>query len=729
MIFGQSKKTKRNMRQSFTGSKSSGRLAAVFAGLGAKSGKVDWGRVFMLLVAFSLLLVWLLLWSRFYVLQVVQGPEYANRAERQHKTGEVHVGRRGSILDRNGNVLAGSIESYSLSARPSEIEDLKAVTAFLARTLGQPESKLSATLKGKKGFVWVQRKISDRDAKLIAESGLPGLYLQKEQERVYPYKHLAGQLIGFVGLDNKGLDGLEAVFDNRLSGREVRQIVDRDARGGRMYRDGRQEIDELAGQDVQLTIDAQIQFFAENAIAKTVQENEAAWGGCLIVDVKSGDILAWAHYPFFNPNVYNQHSATDRRNKLAMDALEQGSTIKSFTVAAALQEHKITAQTVYNCENGKWTLRGKVIRDTRPHKELTVEQILRYSSNIGVGKIGLDMGAKTYGGYLQKLGFGTRTGLPLMGENPGIMRNPAKWPDTDLASSAFGQSFSATTLQMAQAYLCLANYGEKKPLQIVRNADLRQQPFAGETRVFSAETSAEVLRMLRSVVHEDDGGGRFARIPGMEVGGKTGTAQKAENGIYGEKRTASFAGFAPAQNPEVLVLVVVDEPLKNQYGASVAAPVFKQVTMETLAYAGRLPDPASAAITGLAAGNASTFDPTQYAQMKARQDAALKNRSASPVPGGSQGVGHNGTREVKGRLAQPGSLQADMPVVPDVRGMSMRQAIEIFAINGIMPQIQGQGEVVENQTPLPGSPWPAHGFNQQGAEAPQIVLWLKESAI
>lgn len=718
-------KKSRNVRQRAP-RKASGARSGQASGDASRFASADWGRFFMVLVGLSFFLLWCLLWSRFYVLQIVEGPEFAARAERQHRAGEVYTGLRGAILDRNGNVLAGSIESYSLSARPGEIVDLPATLAFLSKTLSIPQSKLSSSIKGKKGFVWVQRKISDRKARAIADAGIFGLYLQKEHERIYPYKHLAGQLLGFVGVDNNGLEGLEAAFDDRLSGRELRRIVQRDARGGRIYLEGRSEVDEIGGQNLTLTIDAQVQFFAESAVARAVQENDAAWGGCMVVDVKNGDVLAWAQYPFFNPNSYSKFSAGDRRNRLAQDALEQGSTIKPFAVAAALDEKIVTTETLFNCENGRWQFRGKTIRDTRPQKELTVAQILRYSSNIGMGKIGLMMGGSTYGRYLEALGFGKRVGIGLAGENPGILRDSGKWPEVDLVSASFGQSFSATTLQMAQAYLCLANNGVKKSLNLFMDGDVRSAKNSEDERVFSAETSAEMLRLLKSVVHEDDGGGRFARIPGMEVGGKTGTAQKAENGVYGNKRTASFVGLAPAEQPTFLVLVVVDEPLKKQYGSAVAVPVFRDVTVETLAYVGVLPDPSQATLAGLSPDSATTFDPTQYAQDQARHDAQARARGAGSAPqGGGELVGSREVRVSIDTQALDGNAINPMRLVPDVRGMSMRQAIEVFAINGVMPSIVGQGDIVERQSPSPGTPWP-QGLSQYGGN--ECTLWLKEQA-
>lgn len=702
---------------------------------GATGTPRDWGKVALKVVAFGLLATWGVLWSRFFVLQLIEGPEYAARARGQHVTAETIHGRRGSILDRNGNVLATTIESYSLSARPSEIDDLRGTCDFLAKVLNTSSEKLQRSLQNKRGFAWVARQISDRDAKIILTADLPGLYLHKEYERVYPYKHLAGQLLGFVGIDNKGLDGLEAAFEERLSGQELRKIVQRDGRGARLYLDGREEADELSGQDLRLSIDVQIQYFAEAALARTVRENDAAWGGCLVVDVPSGDILAWAQYPFFNPNAYNKHPEGVRRNRLALDALEQGSTVKPFVVAAGLQEKKINREQIFFCENGKWQIYKHVVKDTRPHGNLNVEQILRYSSNIGAGKIGLELGAPTYGGYLQSLGFGRRTGLPLLAESPGILRSPAKWPENDLIASSFGQSFSATGLQMAQAYLVLAGGGRERPLQLVMDRATRRQTEGRQ--IFRPEVNAEVLSMLKSVVQSDDGGGRQARIAGLEIGGKTGTAQKADKGIYGEKRTASFVGMVPAEKPRYLVLVIVDEPQKSVYGSSVAAPAFREVVRDTLAYNSLSPEEAASMFADGSRGSdvsgdafdILSLDLASYAQARARLDAESKTAArlgrtagGGPAPAGNVAPGSSLRLPVESS-AEPKTDLAE--VVPDVRGMSVRGAVELFAHKGIMPVLKGQGGTVVRQSPPPGSAWPA----QAGQVEMEYILWLEENVL
>lgn len=679
-----------------------------------KRAPIDWSRFFTRTIGFCLLVVWLLLWSNFYRLQVIMGPEYSARAERQHNVFELVQGKRGSIFDRNGNVLASSVESSSIFARIPEIEDIPATAARLEAILGVPKDKIRKRLESATGFVWVERKVSDKVAAQVMQENIKGVHLQKEYARVYPYKHLAGQLLGFVNTDNVGIDGTEARFEKVLRGKELKRVVQRDARGNRIYTDGAAETANLSGSDIYLTLDVQVQYFAENAIYEAVTEYAARWGGCLVVDVESGDILAVAHYPFFNPNSYRSSSNFVRRNKLALDALEQGSTIKPFVVAAALQEHTIKPDTVFDCENGSWVLNGKVIRDTRPYKALTVEKILRYSSNIGSAKIGLGLGGKRYGSYLQRLGYGSRTGLPLIGESPGIMRDPARWPETDVASSAFGQSFSATGLQMAQAYLCLTNNGLKKPLQLIRKGAERLP--ASNDQIFSPEVANTTMEMLRLVVESSDGGGRRAKINGVESGGKTGTAQKAEKGSYGEKRVASFVGYAPADKPKYLVITIVDEPTKNQYGGMVAAPVFRNVVAQTLAYSGFMPDIDPAAAAELAP---LVADPARYAQMMAQMDAQAKSRKVLDrvgVAGISASADAELVRDVN--FASP-VLKAPEDAVPDVTGLLVRDAIDIFSRNGTVPLVKGRGSKVIKQLPQAGSPWPRANYAES-------VLWVED---
>lgn len=651
---------------------------------------VDWGRARLWAVGLVFAGLWILLWVRAGQIQVVRGPRYAEEARRAQIATEVATGRRGSILDRNGNVLAKSVESRSVAVRPGNIEDVDAAVKLLAATLELPAAKVKKAVTGKRPFAWVARKINPRAAEAIQQANVAGVYLLKEYERIYPFKHLAGQLVGFVDIDDNGIEGLEKAMNDRLSGQIKRRVLQRDASGRRLYSDGPDRLEDLAGEDATLTIDTQVQFFAESALFEGVEAFGARWAGCMVVDVPSGDILAWAEYPFFNPNRPGASTPFERRNKMAMDALEQGSTIKPFLMAAALQEKVITPETEYDCEKGRWKIRNIVIRDTAYHGVLPAKDILKVSSNIGVAKIGLELGVEKYHRYLSRLGFGSRTGLPLAGENEGIVHAPRQWSEVDLASASFGQSFSATITQMAQAYLTLANDGVKKNLRLLRSERNDAQDTPPE-RIFSHEVMREVREMMRSAVEDKGGTGWRARIKGLVVGGKTGTAQKASGSTYGEGRVASFVGMLPVEEPRYLVVVLFDEPVRNQYGGVVAAPIFKDVALKTMAYHGLLPESTPDMV--LAEFSREMLE-RETAANPTEQDVALPRAELVDV-------------------AKPTAKGA-----PDVVGMSVRKAVEAFARQGLVPVIQGEGVVVVRQVPEPGA------VLRGRAGKIECILWL-----
>ena len=671
--------------------------------------RVDWGKVRLWGVSIVFAGIWVLLWARAYQVQIIRGPRYAEEARRAHIATEVATGRRGSIIDRNGNVLAKSVEAKSVAVRPAAVKDKEAASRLLASSLEIPLAKAKQLVSGKKGFVWAARKISPRAAETIENAAIPGISLVREYERIYPFKYLAGQLLGFVNVDEKGIEGLELAFNDVLSGQQKRRVMQRDAAGRRLYSGSQAAMEDLTGEDVVLTIDTQVQYFAESALLESVEAFGARWAGCVVVDVPSGDILAWAEYPFFNPNKPGGASHFERRNKIAMDALEQGSTVKPFLMAAALQEKILTPESQYDCEKGRWKLHNVTIRDTSPREVLSARDVIKYSSNIGMAKIGLELGAAKYHTYLARLGFGSKTELPLAGENKGIMRPLKQWTEVDLASASFGQSFSATTLQMAQAYLCLANDGVRKNLRLVTSGENSQtkQP---EERIFSPEVMREVREMLRSVVEDKGGSGWRARIDGLIAGGKTGTAQKASGDAYGAGRSASFVGMLPVEQPRYLVLVMLDEPVKNQYGGVVAAPVFKNVAMKTMAYHGLLPE--STPATALA----------DFSREKTAREAvgepvtngqATENSGVAAVPE---------TRAELVNVAKGGKIAANAPLVV---GMGMRKAVETFARHGMVPEVKGSGNVVIRQEPEAGTLLPAPGAADASV---RCTLWLGESS-
>ncbi|MBQ9406163.1 MAG: PASTA domain-containing protein [Desulfovibrio sp.] len=666
---------------------------------------IDWERARLRVVVMIFSLLWAGLWGRAWYLQMIEGPRLADRARRQHMASELVTGRRGMIFDRNGKVLACSVEARSVYARPQEITDCRSAADKLASILGMNPQKIYAEISGKRRFVWLKRKVNDYTAKAVQQADIPGIGLSKEYDRVYPFKHMAGQLLGFVGMDDKGLEGIERSLDARLGCMPTRQIVQRDAMGRKFYlhEDGQGE---PVGEDLTLTIDIQMQFFVEEAVARTVREFDARWGGALVVDIASGDILAWAQYPFFNPNTYKEFSPIIYRNRLAADALEPGSTFKPFVMAAALQERKVSPTTLINCEGGKWEYKKVTIRDTSQQKMITAAKVLRYSSNIGMAKIGMMLGVQTFHKYLHALGFGQRTGVPVA-ESRGILRPPRAWSEADLMTTSFGQSISVTGLQMAQAYLILLNNGLYKPLRLLREDSAVSE---AHPRIFSATTTKAIVTMMHDVVAAKDGTGRRARVEGLDVGGKTGTAQKADHRsrTYGSKRLASFVGFFPVDKPRYFILVMVDEPTRNQYGGVVAAPVFQDVATRMVTYTGMLNE------THVA--NAEKDDSRESSSKKRQRGLKLAGmlipyQTDMPKPRilrAPEGM------NLPGHLAKAGSR------VPDVMGKTVRNAVELFARAGVVPELKGTGTRVVRQIPAPGTVWP------EERKSAEYILWLSE---
>ncbi len=681
----------------------------------------DDGSRFRINVLFVILCtVFLALWCRAGYLQLFQGEWLAEKARRQHVTKEFVTGRRGNILDREGNVLARSVESSSVYANPQEIKDPLLTANTLGPILGiNPQSIYDKLSKYRnKQFVYLRRQVDDYTVAGIKEAHLPGIALLKEYARVYPSKHMAGQLLGFVGDKEKGLEGLERSLDSRLScPARGEQLVLRDATGRRFYmrRDGESD---PHGEDVHLTIDGQLQLFAEESVAKAVRDAKAAWGGALIVDVPTGEILAWAQFPFFNPNAFAKATPAVYRNRLAQDALEPGSTFKPLVLASAMQQRLVGRDTPINCEGGRWQTKYTVLRDTSNRGIIPVCKVLRYSSNIGMAKIGLMMGSNTMYKYLHELGFGEYTSVPVS-QSKGILRDPKRWSEVDTMSISFGQGVSVTPLQMAQAYLTLLNNGVKKNLVLVREVDTP----AESKQVFSRNVTKEIRRMMYEVVNEKDGTGRRAAIEGVEVAGKTGTAQKADrrSGAYGSKRLASFVGFLPASNPKYLILVFIDEPQSTIWGGVIAAPVFREIALHSLAYSGELDEKRIAA---QAAGRQDSPVPQKGDGSRGYKTAGVSSPFEKKAAEKKKPVVMAELEEPESNaeaMRLPGHMAKPSATVPDVTGKTVRNAVELFARAGIMPELRGEGTRIVRQEPPPGTPWPD---DAPDGKKPSFILWL-----
>jgi stage V sporulation protein D (sporulation-specific penicillin-binding protein) len=550
-------------------------------------------------MAIALFLAW-----RLCDVQAVKGATYAREALLQRSDTVEVFARRGSILDRNGNVLVRSLPSESVYAVPREIVDPGATATKLERIFGKLDPATVAALHDRHlWFVWIARKVPHETAARVRSLGLIGVDLKEEDTglRIDTSGRLASTILGFVGTDENGLDGVEYSFDGVLRGQSGRVTLEADE-FGRPIPFGAERIVTPAqpGLDVELTIDPYLQFVAERALAKQVTEFHALDGTAIVMDPWSGEILAMANLPNFDPNRFWKYNDDQRRDRAVMDAYEPGSTYKLITAAAALESHKVTlksrfpahdrlevgGQTIHNAEDGFMAGTGG---------SETLEQIVEFSHNVGAAEVGLSIGAKTLYAMERKAGFGSPTGVGLPGENPGIVPPPSQWSGSSLATMSFGQGVSVTPLAMARYYCAIANGGLLMEPHIARAVYdqqgnlLRRFPPTVVRRVFSQRTAAELRTFLRAVVLHGTGD-PTAQIPGYATAGKTGTAQMVVDGLYRSGYyAASFIGMVPYPHARYLIYVKVERPIGSYYGSVVAAPAFAAIARAAMLHAGVLP--------------------------------------------------------------------------------------------------------------------------------------------
>jgi cell division protein FtsI (penicillin-binding protein 3) len=547
----------------------------------------------MLLVAGVFAGLFLLMLGRAVDLTVLQGSTLAELAARQHRQRIELLPHRGPVVDRNGEALALSVDVPSIYVRPRDFAAQAAHLPALAAALGLTVREVRDRLAGDQPFVWLKRQASPREAEAIERLGLRGVAWVAESRRFYPQHTLAAHVLGFVGIDSQGLEGLEHQFDRFLRGEPRYLEVDRDAHGREMYTRGLRTPPAQGGR-LELTLDARVQDVTERELAAGVAASRAVAGAAVVLDARTGEVLALANVPTYDPNEPRAgRGAAWRsriRNRAITDAYEPGSTFKAMLAAAAVAERVVSPDEMLYCEEGRYQLGGWPIRDAHPHGWLTFAEVIQFSSNIGAAKVAERLGQERFYEYLRTFGFGARTGIALPGETAGIMRPVEAWARIDLATHSFGQGISVTPLQMAVAFAAIANGGELVRPFVVRRivaADgrvvLRNRP-AVVRRVISPQAARTVTALLERVVHEPGGTGTRARLDGFTVAGKTGTAQKAKRDGrgYSAKRVGSFAGFAPADDPRIAVLVLIDEPRTSSYGGVVAAPVFRAIATAAL---------------------------------------------------------------------------------------------------------------------------------------------------
>lgn len=489
---------------------------------------------------------------------------------------EIHA-HRGMITDRHGEPLAVSTPVESVWASPGDVEITAAQTVRLAQIVGlspqEVKSKLSDTARE---FVYIKRQLPPEQAAKVVQLGIPGISLQREYRRYYPGGEVTSHLIGFTDVDDNGQEGIELELQAQLGGKAGSQQVIKDRRGF-IVEDVASLRAPKAGGDVSLSIDSKIQSLAFREIKQAVVNHKAKSGSIVVLDAKTGEVLALANWPSYNPNNRDKPSVAVLRNRAVTDEYEPGSTMKPFTIATALQAGTIKPNTVINTANGMFTVNGKTIHDTHPDRALSVTQIIQRSSNVGAAKIALGLPPETLWNGLSEDGFGAPTGSDFPGEAEGKLRDYRKWRPIDQATIAYGNGISVNLLQLARAYTIFANNGELKPITLLK----LETPALG-VKVYSAATAQEVRDMMETVV-KPGGTAPLAQITGYRVAGKTGTAHKLENGKYVDRYIASFVGLAPASDPRLIVAVKINEPSgRDYYGGEVAAPVFSNVMGATL---------------------------------------------------------------------------------------------------------------------------------------------------
>lgn len=581
-------------------------------------------------------------------LQILDRERAFKIARKQHHGTSTLLPRRGKIFDRNGKELAVNIDVKSIYANPKKVTKPSETAKILSEKLDLSQNKILNRVSSDKSFVWIKRLADSESVEELQNLDITGLGYIPEPKRIYPNGHLLGQVIGITDVDSIGIEGIEYHYDSLLTGKTRKITLKRDARGHKILNDPSeiQEIDQYktSGHDIVLTIDSQIQYIVERQLKEGIEEMGGEKGMAIIMNPETGEVLAMASYPFLDPNNFSKFPEVNRRNLPIWYAHEPGSTMKVFLASSALDDKKVNPNSKFNCENGRRRIGSAVIRDIKPRGTLTVAEIVKYSSNIGASKIGELLGRDKYYKYLNKFGFGKKTGMGLPGESSGLLAAPRKWGPIELATISFGQGISVTSLQLVTALSAIANGGYlMKPYVIEKIVGpdgnvIEQNSPEVVTRAISYDTSYQMKQIMQGVV--ENGTGKKAQIPGFSVAGKTGTAQipnPKSGGYYSDRYIASFIGFAPVEDPAIVMVVVVEAPRKKTHGGSVAAPIFKQIAEKVLFHMG----------------------------------------------------------------ISPKKVLVGMTVMPDLSGMSVRDILKWSEEEGVKVKVKGSG-FVTNQQPLPG---------------------------
>jgi cell division protein FtsI (penicillin-binding protein 3) len=665
-------------------------------------------RVRLILVA-ALAVLWMAaVLARLGYLQLFRYTDYLARAQRQQQRIVEISPKRGAIYDRNLRELAMSVSVDSAFAVPSEIADPAMVARLLAGVLAQEPAEIEIKLKASRSFVWIARKLRPEVVERMQALNLRGIYFQKESRRFYPKRELAAHVLGYVDMDEKGLGGIEYALDSDIRPRPAKLLILADARRRSFQRSESRALGGDAGASVVLTLDEKIQYIAQKELAAAVAQTGAQSGTIVVQNPGTGELLAVANWPSFNPNSPGDSPAGSRMNRAVVAMYEPGSIFKIVTVAAAIEENLTRSEEVIDCQMGAIWISGHRIRDHKPFGLLTVSQVMAKSSDVGTIKLGLRLGASKFYEYIRAFGFGQPTGLELPGETRGLLRRVENWTPGSVGSISMGQEVGVNAVQMVAAFSAIANGGLLYRPRVVR--ELRAPSGASiprveipPRRIISPMTAATLRLMLEGVVL--DGTGTLAKLAGYTSGGKTGTAQKIDpaTGSYSLRdHIASYVGFAPLNTPAVTILVTLDSPVGQYHGGEVAAPVFKRVAEQVLAY---LDVPHDVPIApprvqlagrkmpsrGLGTPDVSDFSPAT------ESPAASSLPVFAPEPQPASAWPRNPATPETVALTEGEGVE-----VPRLTGLTVRAATQACQKLGLSPILLGAGVALE-QNPQPGA--------------------------
>jgi len=541
--------------------------------------------LFILFIIFYFLLIY-----RLYNIQVIQSDKFEEIAQQEHLTSFSIEGERGNIYDRNLKKLVVNVKVQSLFAIPPKIENPREAALKISLILNLETKEVLDKLNQKRPFVWIKRKLNETEVEEIKKLNLEGLDFLKESKRFYPQKYLASNLMGFVGIDNQGLEGLELFFDQELKGLPGLVVLERDASGEKIPLSIKELNTHRDGNSIVLTIDEVIQYITEEALDKAYQKYKAKAGVAIVVEPKTGEVLAIAVRPSYDPNYFNKYALDLWKNLAITNAYEPGSTFKIVTIATALEEGVVKLDDQFYCKG--WTNYNRhIFHDIHQHGSQNLTDIVKNSCNVGVIQVGTRLEQKVFEKSIRRFGFGTLTEINLPGEVNGLIRSSKDWSKISLASISIGQEISITPIQLIMAVSAIANRGTlMKPLIVKEILDSNQNSVKvfkpkPVRQVVSVETALTMTKILEQVVI--DGTGREAKLDEYQVAGKTGTGQifdfatgKYSNSAY----TSLFVGYVPAENPKMSILILLDQPKGSYYGGTVAAPVFKEIASKVLPY-------------------------------------------------------------------------------------------------------------------------------------------------